>query len=124
MAELMTLMTLVGLALATAGLVLSLCGREWRGRGGTAVLWASYVWGAEVWLWCAAIVLAIWGVTGLLVGIFLLGVGVLPVALLALAAEVGWGPVLSVMLAAGLVFGVRAVGLALLASAERQQLTA
>lgn len=68
---------------------------------------AAYVFGFAVWLAGAAIAYEFWGIWAVLVGLFILGVGVVPVAILAAAVHGSWSEA-----------GVLIFGLALVAAAR------
>jgi hypothetical protein len=60
--------------------------RRTRGFAGIAIIAASWIGGAALWIGCATLTYALWGIAALVAGILILGVGVLPMALIA----AGW----------------------------------
>lgn len=50
----------------------------------------SFIFGATTWTWSFVLAYTIWGVLGLLVGLFLFGVGVVPVAVFATLLTGEW----------------------------------
>src|SRR5208282_870688 len=57
---------------------------------GAIVFATSYLFGIIVWLFSAVLSFTFWGLTGLLLGLILLGVGVVPMAMLAAAINSHW----------------------------------
>ena len=51
--------------------------------GGGFLLFGSYVLGAFLWFYSAGVTFTLWGWTGLIIGVFLMGIGVVPMAILA-----------------------------------------
>jgi hypothetical protein len=62
--------------------------------------------------------LAIWGATGVIIGLFLAGIGVVPVAMLATLFHGMWEPLIQLVLLFILTFGTRMGSLYLLGSLE------
>lgn len=54
-------------------------------------LFASFVFGAILWLWAMAYTYSAWGLLGLIIGLFLGGIGVVPIALVASLFHGDWG---------------------------------
>jgi hypothetical protein len=61
-----------------------------RWTAGAYLYSTSYVFGAILWIYGAVATFAYWGWVGLLVGLLALGVGVVPMGLLALALQSQW----------------------------------
>lgn len=81
----------------------------------------TYVWGATTWLFSAYVCYVFWGIFGVLIGLMILGVGVAPVALVALAshghfADAGW-----LLLSIFFVFAFRFLSMWLMGSRTRQE---
>lgn len=68
---------LIDILIALLGLAI----RPWRAWIGFLVMISSYVFGLTLWLLSCAITFATFGWIGLIVGLFLFGVGVFPMAL-------------------------------------------
>jgi hypothetical protein len=79
----MALMFCIGLLPLTAF-------RETRGPSGVAFYIISFIFGATLWVRSLLLTYILWGGFALLVGLFLGGVGVLPIALLATALKREW----------------------------------
>ncbi len=50
----------------------------------------SYIFGATTWTWSFVLAYTIWGMLGLVIGLFLFGIGVVPVAILATLLTGEW----------------------------------
>ena len=68
---------------------------------------SSYLFGMILWTYCAGMSFVFWGYTGLFVGLIWLGVGVVPVALLAASLHSDWMIVGNILFGLFLTFGAR-----------------
>jgi YD repeat-containing protein len=75
--------------LVLAGL-LGLTVRSIRRTCGAALYIASFIFGADVWLWSVGIVHSWWGTVAVIVGLVPTGVGIVPMAFAALALQSKW----------------------------------
>lgn len=102
---------IAGLALSSMILWLPLAAfastRSWAGGG---IILVSYAFGASIWIIAAGTLYSLWGVLGLLVGIFLFGFGVVPLAVIALLVSGAWSLGISLVFWVVLIFAVRAFG--------------
>lgn len=57
--------------------------RSTRPAAGTGIFFSSYLFGLTTWFLGAALTFATWGWVGLLIGLFIAGVGVVPIGILA-----------------------------------------
>ena len=57
--------------------------RRTRPFGGGLLMVSSYLLGAFVWFYSAGVTFTLWGWTGLIIGIIIMGFGVVPMAILA-----------------------------------------
>ncbi len=90
--------------------------RGMRRQAGFNLIWASYVFGLTTWLLGAAVTFATLGWFGLLVGLFLLGVGVVPIGIFSAFFIVkSFSLELSLILMVAVVFAFRMGGAALAA---------
>jgi hypothetical protein len=87
---------------------------------GSGMVIASYIFGACLWTWSFLLAYAMWGWVGLAVGLFMAGVGVVPVAALASLLHAEWFILLQLAVLLLLTFGLRVWGLHLLTKAERR----
>jgi hypothetical protein len=82
-----------------------------RGMAGVGLIVASWVLGAILWGYGALFTFTLWGWPALIIGLLFVGIGVVPMAFLALAINSGWAWIgnLSALLVA--VIGFRLLGL-------------
>ena len=66
--------------------------RATRGFSSVALFVASYVFGATLWMKGFLLTLFIWGLGAVFLGLFLAGIGVVPIAMLATLLKGMWGP--------------------------------
>ena len=81
-----------------------------RAIGGIGMMYASYVFGITVWFGGFFLAYAIWGVWAVIVGLVLLGIGVVPVAMLATLVNGIWSELLWLVVLLVLVWGTRIFG--------------
>jgi len=81
--------------------------RPWAGIG---FAYASFIFGAMLFMYSCLYVVESWGVFALVIGLFLAGVGVLPVALLSSIFHGNWSVLLELLLGIILTFGTRILG--------------
>jgi hypothetical protein len=72
--------------------------RATRGISSVALLIASYVFGATLWMEGLLLTLAIWGLGAVFFGLFLAGIGVVPIAMLATLFKGMWSPLIELVL--------------------------
>jgi hypothetical protein len=87
---------------------------------GGVVLASSYVFGIVLWLFSAMVTYAFWGSLGLVIGLFLMGIGVVPTALLAALLNSSWILVMSIIGECLCIWGTRALGVFLVAPKRAQ----
>jgi hypothetical protein len=68
---------------------------------------ASMVIGVGIWIWALLLTYHIWGAAGVFIGLFMMGVGVVPVALVATMVKGMWGIFGQLLLALALMWGMR-----------------
>ena len=54
-----------------------------RNAAGVGLLVTAYIFGVVTWLFCAAVTFGLFGWIGLIIGLLVLGVGVIPIAIIA-----------------------------------------
>jgi uncharacterized protein YacL len=79
----------------------------------------SYVYGLTVWIWSLLLTYTLWGAFGVVVGILMGVVGIVPLSVVACLFKGLFSIAFQVVLLAAFVFGVRAFALFLFSSAER-----
>lgn len=94
--------------------------RATRGFSSVAIFISSYVFGVTLWMMGLLLTLSIWGVTAVIIGIALGGVGVLPIAMLATLFNGYWLPLIELILLTVATFGSRIGALSLSESLEQQ----
>lgn len=62
-----------------------------RGISAVGFMIASFAFGAILWIWGMAYSYSVWGLFGVIVGLLLFGVGVVPVAMFAALVHGDWG---------------------------------
>ena len=93
--------------------------RKTRGIGGVGCIYASYVFGVELWAYSCLFVAYTWGYVALGIGLVFAGVGVVPVALLAALFRREWSVLWELIFAVLLTFGTRSFGLWMVGKADR-----
>lgn len=91
--------------------------RRARNFSGLGLLTASWVFGATLWVWGFLLTYQLWGGIALIIGLFLLGVGVVPIAMLATLFNGMWSTLGELALLTGITFGTRLGGAFVLAKA-------
>jgi len=93
-----------------------------RGVSGNGIVIASYIFGAILWLWAMAITYSVWGMLALVLGLVFFGVGVVPVAILAVLFEGEWMAFGNLLFLIVLTFGSRGLGYWLIEKAALRQI--
>jgi hypothetical protein len=57
--------------------------KRFRNRAGEYILYSSFLFGFQLWLYCLVITLDTWGIIAVLIGLLIVGVGVVPIAFIA-----------------------------------------
>lgn len=100
-------------------LPLSLVGRARPFTGG-AILFSSYVFGATLWLAGLIFTYTLWGFLAVFVGLFLMGIGVVPIAMLATAVHGMWSPFWDLVIMTLCTFGARIIGVLIVSAAPTE----
>ena len=61
-----------------------------RGVASIVLLFCSFVFGFVLWVWSFIVTYALWGVFGVVFGLFFAGIGIVPVAFLAILFHAKW----------------------------------
>jgi hypothetical protein len=93
-----------------------------RGFAASAYLLSSYVFGAILWIWALLLTFDLWGMFAVIIGILFLGIGIIPVALLAVIFHAEWSSLgdLTIMIVVTFGFRIFAVWLGEKAKRESQ----
>jgi hypothetical protein len=89
-----------------------------RGFVGLVIYISSYIYGMSAWIFGLAVTLALWGWLAVIIGLFLGGVGVVPIGMLAAIFNGQWGIFWTLLFTIVLTYGARVVGYALTSSAD------
>ncbi|MGO9317421.1 MAG: hypothetical protein ACLPXT_14775 [Terracidiphilus sp.] len=81
--------------------------RRWRSFTSPAMLVLSYLFGAAVWMDGLVLTMTIWGGWAVVVGLFILGIGVVPIAMLATLFHGMWPRLAELVILTALTFGSR-----------------
>ena len=81
--------------------------RPTRGFSSAALLIASYVFGATLWMEGLLLTLSIWGMGAVFIGLFMAGIGVVPIAMLATLLNGMWVPLIELVLLMIMTFASR-----------------
>lgn len=92
--------------------------RPTRGFSSVALFVASYVFGVTLWMEGLLLTLSIWGIGAVFIGLFMAGVGVVPIAMLATIIKGLWAPLIELVLLTIMTFGSRAGAMSLAESLE------
>jgi hypothetical protein len=84
--------------------------RKTRAFAGNGLFIASYVFGATLFVWSLLVAYQLLGVVGILIGLALAGVGVVPVAMFGTIINGLWSLLLELLLITGFTFGTRILG--------------
>ena len=64
--------------------------KKTKGASAIGLVVSSYVYGLTLWFWALLLTYIIWGVVAVFIGLFIAGVGVDPIAMLATAIKGEW----------------------------------
>lgn len=81
---------------------------------GKALFISSFFYGLLLWLGCLVITFKLWGWFGIVLGLILLGVGIVPIAAIATVIAGLWSIVLHIIVLALIIWLARTAGIALL----------
>lgn len=113
-----SVLTWLGLAVVVFLLLPLAIPRTTRGFSSVALLMASYIFGATLWMEGLLLTLSTWGVVAVFIGLFMAGVGVVPIAMLATLLKGMWGPLIELVLLVIMTFASRAGAMSLAQSLE------
>lgn len=88
---------------------------------GVIMFFLSYLFGLALWIYSAIITYLFWGWVALFIGIFLVGVGVFPIAVLASIFNGESGIFMNLVFGAAITFCIRFLGLYLINKADTDQ---
>lgn len=91
-----------------------------RGFASVSLLIASYVFGLSLWVWGLLLTYHLWGAWAVFLGLFLFGIGVVPIAMLATLFNGMWPQLGELVILTVLVLGVRAYSMYVAQKADRE----
>ena len=89
-----------------------------RGFSSISLFIASYVFGATLWMEGLLLTLFIWGIGAVFIGLFIAGVGVVPIAIIATLLKGMWVPLIELVLLTVMTFTSRIGAMSLAESLE------
>ena len=89
-----------------------------KGIAGTGMFIASYVFGLNLWVWGFLLTYLIWGGWAVFIGLCVVGVGVVPIAMLAALVNGLWSTLIQLVVLVVMTFGTRLWGMRLAESTE------
>ena len=117
---LVQLLSSIGTFLLIFSLIPSLIFPSSRELCGKGIIIVTYLWGLSLWMFSTLAVYEIWGLWGLFFGLFLFGVGTVPIAFLAFLVNGAWPVSILILVGAIVIYGVRMLGRWVLYKAEAQ----
>ncbi|HET7673752.1 MAG TPA: hypothetical protein VFK11_04560 [Candidatus Saccharimonadales bacterium] len=87
---------------------------------GLVLFISSYVFGMSVWIYGLAVTLSLWGFGALVIGLFLGGIGVVPIGMLAAIFHSHWDIFFTLLITLVLTYGTRLVGATLVENDENE----
>jgi hypothetical protein len=107
------LFTVMWLVLALDILIILPLGifKKTKGVSAIGLVFSSYVYGLTLWFWALLLTYMIWGGVAVFIGLFIAGVGVIPIAMLATAIKGEWAITGQIVLLLVFTFGSRMLGL-------------
>ena len=90
-----------------------------RGVAGIILFISSYVYGLATWIYGLLVTLSLWGVLAIIIGLFLGGVGVVPIGMLAAIFHGKWDVFFTLLILVILTYGTRLIAQLLVESHER-----
>jgi hypothetical protein len=96
--------------------------KKFRGWCGVAFVYWSYLCGLSLWMLALLVTLNLWGYMAVIIGLIMMGVGVLPVALLACMFKREWSLFFQLFVQLAFLVGCRLYGFYLAHKAEQEEL--
>lgn len=106
------LMVIVWLVIALDILIFLPLGifKKTKGASAIGLVISSYIYGLTLWFWTLMLTYLIWGAVAVFIGLFIAGVGVVPIAMLATAINGEWAVLGQIIFLIFLTFGSRILG--------------
>ena len=97
--------------------------RRLRPFAATATMIGSFVFGVTLWMWGLLLTMGLWGTWAVVIGLVMLGVGVVPIAMLATLLKGMWGVLGQLLLLTLLTFGSRLFAAWIASKAEEAEVS-
>lgn len=88
--------------------------KKFKKFSGKTIFYSSYVFGLQLWLSGLMLTLQTWGIVAAIIGILLVGVGVIPMGMLATLIDKRWDYFIELLLQVVIILGSRIFGAYLL----------
>lgn len=85
-----------------------------KGVSGVALVISSYIYGLNLWIWAFLLTLFYWGITGIIIGFFIMGLGFVPIAIIASGINGEWMVLAQLLLLILFTFGSHLLGMYLI----------
>lgn len=95
--------------------------KKTRGAAGVGLFIGSYIFGLSTWLAGFLITYSLWGILGVVIGVFLAGIGVVATAIIALIIHAEWTLLGIMLINVLLVIGSRILGVYLAEKADNEK---
>ncbi len=95
--------------------------RRTRAAAGVLIMFASLPLGVTLWIWSFILAYALWGIFGLIIGLAITGVGVIPIAILAALFSGIWGAFGSLMLLLCITIAMPVYGAYMISKSEKER---
>jgi len=92
--------------------------RRTRAAAGICTYCVSYVFGLTLWVWSLLLCYTIWGIGGIVAGLILMGIGVVPIAMLASLFNGLWSTLGELALLVLITYGSRFLGIYITSKAD------
>jgi hypothetical protein len=102
-----SILTLIGFGFVVFIVLPLAIPRATRGFSSVALFISSYVFGATLWMEGLLLTLFLWGIGAVVIGLFIVGVGVVPIAMLATLLKGMWGRLIELVLLTIMTFATR-----------------
>ena len=96
--------------------------RRTRGIAGLGLFIASYIFGATLWVWAFLLTYMLWGWGALIIGLLIMGIGIVPISMLATIFKGEWYLLGNLVLLLFFTFGARMFGLYLTTKYEKHSM--
>ncbi len=85
--------------------------RKARGISGVGLFISSYIYGIFLWFWTLLITYFTWGFIAVFIGIFVVGIGCVPIAIVASLVKGGWAVFGQILILIVFTYGTRTLGI-------------